>query len=137
MRIFGAVLFTVTLSAHAAILAKGQWRVTVHSPYLNTTYTACNRGAATVAWMLRQSGQHCRTVFWHQTGPVINAQEVCRQAMPNGGAASTHTDIHLTLGPRDRSYAGQIEAHVHTPMGVFSSQEAVSAHWLSGSCPSH
>lgn len=134
MRILGIALFTVTLSAHAAAVARGRWQVTVHSPYLNTTYTTCNRGVAASAWMLRQSGQSCQTVSWRQTGRVVRGEEVCRQPMPNGGATTTRTGIHLILGPKDKSFRGHISAHVRTSMGVFSSQETVSAHWLPGSC---
>lgn len=134
MRLSGLVLITVALRLHAAILAQGQWRVTVHSPYLDTTYTTCDRGVAASRWMVRETGQKCHVVFWRQTGQVIQGREVCYQAMPNGGVTATRTDIHLTLGPHHKSYAGHVSAHVRTPMGVFTSKESLVAHWLSPVC---
>lgn len=137
MRALGLILVAVSLPLYAATIAQGQWRVTVHSPYLNTTYTACDRGAAASSWMVRQSGDKCHIVSWRQTGQVIQGREVCDQAMPNGGVTATRTDIHLTLGPHHKSYSGHIAAHVQTPMGVFTSRETLAARWLSPVCASH
>ncbi len=136
MRVWGLMLITVGLQVHAATLALGQWRVTVHSPYLNTTYTTCDRGAAASGWMVRQAGQKCHVVSWRQTGRAVQGREVCYQTMPNGGVAATRTDIHLTLGPNHKSYSGHIAARVQTPVGVFRSQESVVARWLSPICTS-
>ncbi len=136
MRALGLMLISVGLRLHAATLAQGQWRVTVHSPYLDTTYTTCDRGAAASSWMVNQSGQKCHVVSWWQTGQAVRGREVCYQTMPNGGVTATRTDIHLTLGPHDKSYSGHLAAHVKTPMGVFTSQESLVARWLSPICTS-
>lgn len=127
---------TVALRLHAATVPQGQWRVTVRSLYLDTTYTTCDRGGAASSWMVRESGQRCHVVFWRQTGQVLQGREVCYQTMPNGGVTATRTDIHLTLGPHHKSYAGHVSAHVHTPMGVFTSKESLVARWLSPVCAS-
>ncbi len=137
MRALGLTLLIASLPLYAATLAQGQWRVTVHSPYLNTTYMACDRGAAASSWMVQRSGHKCRVVSWRQSGRVVQGQEVCYQTMPNGGVTATRADIHLTLGQHHKSYSGHIAAHVQTPMGVFTSQESLAARWLSPVCASH
>lgn len=132
MRRTALVVLLVSLSAHAGILARGRWRLTVHSPYLNTTYTACNSGKK--AWMLRHNGQKCRTTSWMHTGRILRGHEVCRQPMPNGQTAVTNVDISFILGTHRHSYSGHISALVHTPFGVVTNQETIDGRWLSRVC---
>ena len=122
----------ISLSAHAGILARGRWRLTVHSPYLNTTYMACNSGKKT--WMLRQNGQKCHTTLWTHTGHVLRAKEVCRQAMPNGQTTITNVGMYLIISNNRYSYSGRVRALVHTPFGVVTSQETIEGRWLSRNC---
>jgi hypothetical protein len=132
MRAIGMVVMAVSLSAHAATLAHGRWRITVHSPYLNTTYAACYTGSHPP--IPRQPGQTCHLSSWSTKGRILRGQEVCRQAMPNGESALTNIHIMLIVGNNGKSYSGRVRAQVHTPMGVFASRETLIGRWMSADC---
>ncbi len=135
MRAIGMVVVAVSLSAHAAVLAHGRWRITVHSPYLNTTYAACYTGSNPP--MLRQPGQTCHMGSWNVRGDVVRGQEICRQAMPNGENALTTLRMVLIVRANGKTYSGRVRAQVHTPMGVFVSRETLMGRWISADCRHH
>ncbi len=140
MRRIGLVFLTASLSAalsaHAAP-PRGLWHVTVHSNYFHDTYTTCNTGTARGSWMFHQPNEHCRLISWQQTGSKAYGREVCQAPSVEGEHLLVNMDIHVIFGPREQSYSGSVVARTHTPVGVVSTNETISARWLSPVCGAH